>query len=153
MSMYDLIQSILWAVLTALAGFVTHRVIPVVKNKLVYQQNAKVQQTEEMAFNFAKNIVVPLAVNATLGSLEKRKLAVRKLSDKLAEFNIVLPESTKVALTERAYQLYKANGGDIHKFEDKVEDVNNSDNPQGDTDTPEDSDTGYQQPPIYDPNK
>ncbi|MCL0330682.1 phage holin, LLH family [Apilactobacillus xinyiensis] len=151
MSMYDLIQSILWAVLTALAGFVTHRVIPVVKNKLVYQQNAKVQQKEEMAFNFAKNIVVPLAVNATLGSLEKRKLAVRKLSDKLAEFNIVLPESAKAALTERAYQLYKANGGDIHKFEDNVEDSDN--NSQGNTSTPEDSDNSYQQPPIYNPNK
>ncbi|MCL0330546.1 phage holin, LLH family [Apilactobacillus xinyiensis] len=152
MSMYDIIQSILWAVLTALAGFVTHRVIPVVKNKLVYQQNEKVQQAETMALNFAKNIVIPLAINDKLGNLEKRKLAVRKLSDKLSEFGINLPEATISALVERAYQLYKANGGDIHKLEDKAD--NNVDNTQDDAvkDT-QDTDSGFQQPPIYNPNK
>ncbi|WP_353486087.1 phage holin, LLH family [Apilactobacillus xinyiensis] len=152
MSMYDVIQSILWAVLTALVGFVTHRVIPVVKNKLVYQQNEKVQQAETMALNFAKNIVIPLAVNANLGNLEKRRLAVKKLSDKLAEFGINLPEATVSALVERAYQLYKANGGDIHKLEDKAD--NNVDTTQESTvEDTQDTDGGFQQPPIYNPNK
>ncbi|WP_157944990.1 phage holin, LLH family [Apilactobacillus micheneri] len=113
----QLLQTFLWLVITSLAGFLTHKVWPMLTNKLKSQHNAKIIQAEDMALNFAKNIVAPLAVDATLGNATKRKMAVQKLVAKLYSVGIELPEASVLAIVERAYQLYKANGGDIHKLD------------------------------------
>lgn len=111
----QIIQTVALAFITGFFGWVSKDVVPMIKNKIDSQKNDKIVQYENMAFNFAKNIVVPLAINATLGDAEKRQLAAQRLSAKLDEVGIELPESTILAINERAYQAYKANGGDVHK--------------------------------------
>lgn len=111
----QIIQTVALAFITGFFGWVSKDVVPMIKNKIDSQKNDKIVQYENMAFNFAKNIVVPLAINATLGDAEKRQLAAQRLSSKLDEVGIDLPESTILAINERAYQAYKANGGDVHK--------------------------------------
>lgn len=111
----QIIQTVALAFITGFFGWLSKDVIPMIKNKIDSQKNDKIVQYENMAFNFAKNIVVPLAINATLGDAEKRQLAAQRLSAKLDEVGIELPESTILAINERAYQAYKANGGDVHK--------------------------------------
>lgn len=111
----QIIQTVALAFITGFFGWLSKDVVPMIKNKIDSQNNDKIVQYENMAFNFAKNIVVPLAINATLGDAEKRQLAAQRLSAKLDEVGIELPESTILAINERAYQAYKANGGDVHK--------------------------------------
>lgn len=111
----QIIQTVALAFITGFFGWLSKDVVPMIKNKIDSQKNDKIVQYENMAFNFAKNIVVPLAINATLGDAEKRQLAAQRLSSKLDEVGIDLPESTILAINERAYQAYKANGGDVHK--------------------------------------
>lgn len=111
----QIIQTVALAFITGFFGWLSKDVVPMIKNKIDSQKNDKIVQYENMAFNFAKNIVVPLAINATLGDAEKRQLAAQRLSAKLDEVGIELPESTILAINERAYQAYKANGGDVHK--------------------------------------
>lgn len=111
----QIIQTVALAFITGFFGWLSKDVVPMIKNKIDSQKNDKIVQYENMAFNFAKNIVVPLAINSTLGDAEKRQLAAQRLSSKLDEVGIDLPESTILAINERAYQAYKANGGDVHK--------------------------------------
>lgn len=111
----QIIQTVALAFITGFFGWLSKDVVPMIKNKIDSQENDKIVQYENMAFNFAKNIVVPLAINSTLGDAEKRQLAAQRLSSKLDEVGIDLPESTILAINERAYQAYKANGGDVHK--------------------------------------
>lgn len=111
----QIIQTVALAFITGFFGWLSKDVVPMIKNKIDSQKNDKIVQYENMAFNFAKNIVVPLAINSTLGDAEKRQLAAQRLSSKLDELGIDLPESTILAINERAYQAYKANGGDVHK--------------------------------------
>ncbi|UQS85801.1 hypothetical protein MOO46_07355 (plasmid) [Apilactobacillus apisilvae] len=68
------------------------------------------------ALEVAKNKVVPLAVNDTLGNADKRKLAVQRINTGLNKLGIDLPEPVISEASERAYQWYKASGGDIHKL-------------------------------------
>lgn len=116
----QIIQTIALAFITAFFGWLSKDVVPMIKNKIDAQQNDKIVQAEQMALGFARNIVVPLAVNATLGDAEKRQLAAQKLSDKLKEVGVDLPESTLLAINERAYQAYKASGGDVHKISEAL---------------------------------
>lgn len=116
----QIIQTVALAFITGFFGWVSKDVVPMIKNKIDSQKNDKIVQYENMAFNFAKNIVVPLAINATLGDAEKRQLAAQKLSDKLKEVGVDLPESTLLAINERAYQAYKASGGDVHKISEAL---------------------------------
>lgn len=114
---YDLVQSAVGIFVAGIFGFVAHRAMPMIMNRIKSQKNAKIIQAEDMALNFAKNIVAPLAVDATLGNETKRKMAVQKLIAKLNSVGIELPEASVLAIVERAYQLYKANGGDVHKLD------------------------------------
>lgn len=116
----QIIQTVALAFITAFFGWLSKDVVPMIKNKIDAQQNDKIVQAEQMALGFARNIVVPLAVNATLGDAEKRQLAAQKLSDKLKEVGVDLPESTLLAINERAYQAYKASGGDVHKISEAL---------------------------------
>lgn len=122
----QIIQTVALAFITGFFGWLSKDVVPMIKNKIDSQKNDKIVQYENMAFNFAKNIVVPLAINSTLGDAEKRQMAAQRLSAKLDEVGINLPESTILAINERAYQAYKANGGDVHKRLEVTDDDNQS---------------------------
>ncbi|TPR12791.1 hypothetical protein [Apilactobacillus timberlakei] len=69
----------------------------------------------DTALEMAKNKVIPLAIDKTLGNQEKRQLAVQKTNAGLNKLGIDIPEGVVGEVTERAYQWYKANGGDVHK--------------------------------------
>lgn len=82
------------------------------------QQKAKEEfnQNVQTGLEVAKNNVVPLAINDGLGNADKRKKAVQGINADLQKLGIDLPEDVELSLSERAYQWYKANGGDVHKL-------------------------------------
>lgn len=67
------------------------------------------------ALEVGKNKVIPLAIDKTLGNQQKRQLAVQNIDAGLKKLGIDLPESVTGEVAERAYQWYKASGGDVHK--------------------------------------
>lgn len=117
----QIIQTVIYAIVAGIFGIAVKRVKPVVDNKIKGQKNSQILQYEQMALGWAKNVVVPLAVNSALGTAEKRQIAVQKLSNKLDSMGIDFQESKVTALVERAYQAYKANGGQVNYLTDHID--------------------------------
>lgn len=119
---------------TIIITFISRKLVPMITNYVDNQKNVEIKNMYDTALNVAKNVVVPLAVDNTIGNSDKRTLAVQRLTNRLHELHIELPESTVSAIVERAYQAYKANGGDVHKL-----DVQASEDDQSEQDSSQNS--------------
>lgn len=124
----NLIGQIAGIALTIIAGYLSKVLLPMLNNKVKSQKNAAITQAYDVAFSFAKNTVVPLAVNDCLGNSDKRSLAIQKVAEKLDKVGINLPADTINSIVERAYQTYKSSGGDIHKLDLSNVESDDSDN-------------------------
>lgn len=93
------------------------------------------KETLKITANYATSIVIKLAQRGDLTNEAKYKTALAYVTKRLKEQGLKVSVETVGAKVEEAYQTYKNDGGDIHKFTDdlvnkQVDDIDKVVNPE-----------------------
>lgn len=98
-------------------------------SKYIHDKNKQnvLDQSLTIASQYAKDIVINLSQRGDLTNSEKFKTAYLFVVDKLKKQNIHVTEQTITNKIVEAYQTYKKDGGDIHKFIPDVVNENTDD--------------------------
>lgn len=107
--MDQVIYQILSVVATVVLGVIGNYAHQSTKNK-------QLQQSLDIASQYAKDIVISLSQRSDLSNTEKFKQAYVFVADKLKKQNIDVTAQTIENKINEVYQTYKMDGGDIHKF-------------------------------------
>ena len=102
------------AFLIAVIPVVYKYVSPLLQKKIATEKNVQAQQALELGLKFANVIVPELAVLAALSKSDRKKEAIRFVNAQLKSNGFPLEATTISGLVEKAYQAYKAAGGDNH---------------------------------------
>lgn len=124
----NVIEPLAYVFITVFAGFITKNVHD--KNKVNKIKNA-INLTEK----FAKDVDIALSQRTDMTNSEKFRYAFRFVSKKVEEEGLHVSPETISNKVIAVYQMYKASGGDIHKFATDVteETVNDASNAYIDT--------------------
>jgi hypothetical protein len=102
------------AFLVAIIPVIYKYVSPLLQKKIATEKNVQAQQALELGLKFANVIVPELAVLAALSKSDRKKEAIRFVNAQLKANGFSLDVATISGLVEKAYQAYKAAGGDNH---------------------------------------
>lgn len=100
------VLQLILAVLGAYAGKVVH----------TKQKQNTVQQSLDITAQYAKDIVINLSQRSDLTNAEKFKKAFLYVVERVKKQGFDVTEQTITNKVIEAYQTYKKDGGDIHKF-------------------------------------
>lgn len=121
MDINSILQTVVYIVVSVVAALV---------GKYTHDKNAQnnLQQSLDIASQYAKDIVINLSQRSDLTNSEKFKQSYLFVVQKLKTQGIHVTEQTITNKIVEAYQTYKKDGGDIHKFipdfaEQQVEDA------------------------------
>lgn len=121
MDINSILQTVVYIVVSVVAALV---------GKYTHDKNAQnnLQQSLDIASQYAKDIVINLSQRSDLTNSEKFKQSYLFVVQKLKTQDIHVTEQTITNKIVEAYQTYKKDGGDIHKFipdfaEQQVEDA------------------------------
>jgi hypothetical protein len=103
-----------FAFLLVLIPTVYKLVKPLLTRKVQTEKNTHVKQGLEVGLNLANTIVPEMAVMAGLSKSDRKKEAIRFVNTQLKANGFNLDVQTISGLVEKAYQAYKAAGGDNH---------------------------------------
>ncbi|EEI72648.1 putative phage holin, LL-H family [Lentilactobacillus hilgardii ATCC 27305] len=105
---------VLWLI-AAVIGTIYKQLHPLITTKINSEKNGQVKQALQLADQLAAVIVPEMAVMAGLSKAERKKEAIRFLSDKLMANGFKISQETLSATIEKAYQEYKhVTQGDNH---------------------------------------
>ncbi len=108
------VVSILWLMI-AVIGTLYKQLHPYIQQKISNEKNTQLKQTLEAADNLAAVVVPEMAVMAGLSKADRKKEAIRFVSDKLTQNGVKVSQETLSAIVEKAYQEYKhLTKGDNH---------------------------------------
>lgn len=117
----NLLLQLAGLVITALVGQFLH----------AKQKSNALQQSLDIASQYAKDIVINLSQRSDLTNAEKFKKAFLFVTEKVKKQGLNVTEETITNKIVEAYQIYKKDGGDIHKFipdftDQQVTDIQNA---------------------------
>lgn len=109
MDITNLVQTIVGVVVTAVFAYFG-------KSNFDANKSQKLNESIEVAEKYAKDIVITLSQKGNMSNSQKFKQAYIFVVNKLKAQNIHVTAETIENKINSAYQLYKMDGGDIHKF-------------------------------------
>lgn len=109
MDITNLVQTIVGVVVTAVFAYFG-------KSNFDANKSQKLNESIEIAEKYAKDIVITLSQKGNMSNSQKFKQAYIFVVNKLKAQNIHVTAETIENKINSAYQLYKMDGGDIHKF-------------------------------------
>lgn len=109
MDITNLVQTIVGVIVTAVFAYFG-------KSNFDANKSQKLNESIEIAEKYAKDIVITLSQKGNMSNSQKFKQAYIFVVNKLKAQNIHVTAETIENKINSAYQLYKMDGGDIHKF-------------------------------------